>query len=55
MRCVLLILRLIAVCVTLGILPALLLAAEPLAVLECREITGRDWGRTLVTYHLEAP
>ena len=32
-----------------------LTAAEPLAVLECREITGRDWGRTLVTYHLEGP
>ncbi len=32
-----------------------LTAAEPLAVLECHEITGRDWGRTLVTYHLAGP
>ena len=28
-------------------------AAEPLAVLECREIVGRDWPRTLVTYQRE--
>jgi hypothetical protein len=26
--------------------------AEPLAVFECREITGREWPRTLVTYAL---
>ncbi len=26
--------------------------AEPVAVFECREITGRDWPRTLVTYEL---
>jgi len=27
-------------------------AAEPLAVFEAHEITGRDWPRTLVTYDL---
>jgi hypothetical protein len=31
---------------------ALTRGAEPLAVFECREITGREWPRTLVTYAL---
>ena len=30
-----------------------LAGATPLAVFECREITGRDWPRTLVTYELQ--
>jgi hypothetical protein len=33
-------------------LPAL---AAPLAVFDCREITGRDWPRTLVTYPVAFP
>lgn len=29
------------------------LGAEPLAVFECREITGREWPRTMVTYKVD--
>jgi hypothetical protein len=37
------------------LIPVAWAAAEPLVVFECREVVGRDWPRTLVTYQQESP
>ena len=40
-----------AFCSLAGTLPA----AEPLATIECREVLGRNWPRTMVTYCVQGP
>jgi len=47
--------RLLASLLTLVATTLASAADGPVAVFECREPLGRDWPRTLVTYHLQGP
>ena len=49
------VLRLTAIWMALFVAPVAAAAAEPLAIYECFEVTGRDWPRTLITYDQEFP